>query len=233
MPDEDAAPMPDEDLLRQTREIRDKLKPCAASFCGAGLEVDSFLEECDRFIAFLEGRSEDWEDVNVFVEKLTAFASELSAYANIQREAERINAVASIPGMLDAVENLAKQMDNPKDASTIAALKESTEAARKRLAGGEVPWEELQDISISSNAQMGALKRRMNYHSAALALFWESRPPEWWAKLNEEARKDLEKLLAQWRGEREKILGELPIADRRRLEALRPEDFDKPGVFEA
>ena len=39
-------------------------------------------------------------------------------------------------------------------------------------------------------------------------------------------------MLVSWRAEHEKILGELPIEDRRRLEALRPEDFDKPGAFE-
>jgi type I restriction-modification system DNA methylase subunit len=121
---------------------------------------------------------------------------------------------------------------NPNDTRTAASLQAAVEAARQRIARGEVPLEEMEDISLSTNAQSGELSRRSHFQTAALALFWESRPPEWWAKLTAEQRKELEELLGSWRAEREKILGELPIADRCRLEALRPEDFDKPGALE-
>lgn len=224
--------MSNEELLGRTRELRDQLRPRAADLRAMGFEADSFLEECDRLIAFLEGRSEEWVEVAEFVEKLQVFSKEVSAFSDIQRQAERVKAVASIPSVLDAVENLAGRMSNPDDARMAASLQAAVEAVRQRLARGEVPAEEMEDLSLSTLAQKAEFSRRSHFQTAGLALYWESRPPEWWAKLTAEARKELEELLVSWRAERDKILGELPIADRRRLEALRPEDFDKPGALE-
>jgi hypothetical protein len=232
MNDPEAESMSNEELLRHVRELRDKLKPYATQWREMGFEVDSFLEDCERLIAFVEGRSEEWMDVAEFLEKINAFSKEMSAFCDIQRQAERIKTIASIPGMLDVTEKLAKNLSNPNDAPTAAALKASVEAARQRLARGEVPLAELEDISLSAQAQKAELSRRSQFQAATLALFWESRPPEWWAKRTDKERKELGELLAQWRAEREKILSELPIADRRRLEALRPEDFDKPGALD-
>ena len=232
MDDQDAESMSHEELLGHTRDLRDKLKPHASQWREMGLEVEPFLEDCERLIAFLEGRSEAWVDVAGFIEKLTAFSNEMRAYCDIQRQAERVNAVASIPSVLDAAENLASRMSNPDDARTAAALQAVVEAARQRIARGEVPMEEMADLSLSAQAQAGELRRRSQFRAAALALFWESRPPEWWAGRTAKERQELEALLGSWRAEREKILGELPLADRRRLEALRPEDFDKPGALE-
>ena len=232
MDDPDAESMSNEELLARTRELRDQLKPYADQWREIGLEVDPFLEDCERLIAFLEGRSEVWVDIAEFSKKMTDFSNEVRAYCDIQRQAERINAVASIPSLLDATENLARRMSDPDDARTAAALQAVVEAARQRLARGELPLEEMGDLSLSTQAQKAELSRRSQFRAAALALFWESRPPEWWAGRTVKERQELEDLLRSWRAEREKILGELPIADRRRLEALRPEDFDKPGALE-
>ena len=232
MDDPDAESMSHEELLAHTRELRDQLKPYADQWREMGLEVDPFLEDCERLIAFLEGRSEAWVDIAEFSKKMTDFSNEVRAYCDIQRQAERINAVASIPSLLDATENLARRMSDPDDARTAAALQAVVEAARQRLARGELPLEEMGDLSLSTQAQKAELSRRSQFRAAALALFWESRPPEWWAGRTVKERQELEDLLRSWRAEREKILGELPIADRRRLEALRPEDFDKPGALE-
>jgi hypothetical protein len=232
MEDPDAESMSNEELLRHTRELRDTLRPHAAGLRELGFEVDSFLKECDGLIAFLEGRSDEWVEVAGFCEKLSAFHSEVRGFAEINRQAERVKAVSSIPGVLDAVEGLARRLSNPEDARTAASLQAAVEAARQRLARGEVPVEEMEDLSLSTQAQKAELSRRSQFRAAALALFWESRPPEWWAQRTVEQRKELEDLLVSWRAEREKILGELPIADRRRLEALRPDDFDKPGALE-
>jgi len=232
MDDEGAESMSHDELLGHTREIRDKLKPYATQWREMGFEVDSFLEDCDRLIAFLEGRSEEWVDVAEFCGKLQAFHKEMRDFTGLQRQAERINAIASIPGLLDAMENLARQMSNPDDARTASSLTAEVEAARQRLARGEVPLEEMRDITLSAQAQQAELRRRSQFRAATLALFWESRPPEWWARRTGKERKEIEALLVQWRAEREQILGELPIADRRRLEALRPDDFDKPGALE-
>ena len=66
MDDEGAESMSHDELLGHTREIRDKLKPYATQWREMGFEVDSFLEDCDRLIAFLEGRSEEWVDIAEF-----------------------------------------------------------------------------------------------------------------------------------------------------------------------
>jgi hypothetical protein len=232
MADEDAESMSHEELLRHTRELRDKLKPGAAQWREIGMDVDPFLAECEQLIAFLEGRSEGWVDVAAFCEKLAAFHQEMREFVHLQKQAERINAVASIPSVLETMEDFARRLDNPNDARTAALLKASVEAARQRLARGEVPLEELQDLALSTQAQAAEMSRRTRFKTAALALFWESRPPEWWAQRTAKERQELEALLVSWRAEREKILGELPIADRRRLEALRPEDFDQPGAMD-
>lgn len=231
---DDPAPesMSSEELLRRLRGFCDKLRPCAANLRELGMDVDTFLEACERLIAFLEGRSDEGEDVPGVIEKINAFHNEMRGFYEIMRQAERINLVVSIPGLVDEVEEISRGMTHPDDARTAAALRASVEAARQRLARGEVPVEELQDISISTHAQTGELRRRNHFRVAAVALFWESRPPEWWAKLTAAERQELEELLASWRADREKILGELPIEDRRRLEALRPEDFDKPGALD-
>ena len=165
--------MSNEELLRHTRELRDKLRPLAAHFREMGFEVDSFLADCDRLIAFLEGRSEEWVDVAEFLGKMQAFHKEMREFSEIQRQAERIHAVASIPSVLDAVENLASRRSNPADARTAALLKASVETARQRLACGEEPVEEMQDISLA-NAQAGEFTRRTQFRTAALALFWEA-----------------------------------------------------------
>lgn len=228
MNDDGAEPMSNEELLNQTRAIRDQLKPRAAELRELGIEVDSFLEACYRVIAFLEGRSEEWVDVGEFIEKLQAFHQEMREFHEIEKQAERAKAVGSIPGMLDVTEDMARRLDNPNDARTVAAFKAAVAAARERLARGEVPTEELEDISLSFNAQAAEMNRRNKFRFATMVLFWESRPPEWWAKRSDEERKGIESLLTSWRTEREKILGEMPIEDRRRLETLRPEDFDDP-----
>jgi hypothetical protein len=58
-------------------------------------------------------------------------------------------------------------------------------------------------------------------------------PQEKWDSMDTEARTQLFDVLKRWREERGKILSELPIEDRRRLEAMEyfsPEDWEKPGV---
>lgn len=94
MDDQDAESKSNEELLVHTREFRDELRPRAAELRELGLEVDSFLEECDRLIAFLEGRSDEWVEVAGFLEKLSAFNSEVIEFAEINRQAERIKAVS-------------------------------------------------------------------------------------------------------------------------------------------
>lgn len=232
MDEQDAESTANEALLHRTRVVRDKLKPFAAHWRERGLEVDAVLVACDRLIAFLEGRSEEWVEVGAFLEKVQAFSQELTALANLERQAQRAEAVGSIPGMLDDAEELASSLSHPNDARTGTTLMASAQAARERLTRGEVPREELEEILLCTHAQAAELSRRNHFRAAALALFWESRPPEWWAQLTPRERKELEDLLGTWRAQRERILGELPIEDRRRLEALRPEDFDTPGKLE-
>ena len=67
-----------------TRELRDKLRPLAAHFREMGFEVDSFLADCDRLIAFLEGRSEEWVVSPSSLENMQAFHKEMREFSEIQ-----------------------------------------------------------------------------------------------------------------------------------------------------
>ena len=79
---------------------------------------------------------------------------------------------------------------------------------------------------------LAELDRRNLFCRARWGLFWEVAPPERWEALPPERREQSTRDLAEWRKEREKVLGGLPLEDRRRLEALRYEDFEKEGACE-
>lgn len=220
--------MSDAELLARTREIRDGLLKRASTMREMGIEVDAFLVECERLIAAKEGRSDEWVDLVDFSARMDAFHQELEQFHHLERQAERAKAIGGIPGMLDALEQFAQRLRKGGNARAAEQLESLVATARERLARGEVPQEQMEDIQLLMTAEAAEAGRRQLFRNATIALYWESRPPEWWAKLPPEQRAKTEAALALWRRGREKLLGELPIADRRRLEALRPEDFDHP-----
>ena len=207
------------------------MAPRADALREEGWEVDEFLADAERFIAALEGRGEEEFDVPGFLARLTDFVEEVKQVDHLQKQAEAVATVAAIPGMIDDMEKAAahfREHGGAMEAQTARDLDAAVTAARERMALGELPAEELGDITLTLSSQMAELERRILFRSIILALYWEKQTPEWWAQLPEKARVDLGKVVARWQEEREELLGKLPIEDRRRLEAMKLEDFDKP-----
>jgi hypothetical protein len=223
---------PDDDLAAPVREFRDHLAPRVDELRAAGLDIDAFLADCDRFLAWLEGG--EWFDASMMMDHLAAFREEVAAYNAIQFQADRIAAEAGIPSMLDCTARLAdtlRRHTGDSERRTAADLDAAVAEARARLARGESPVEPLEDISLVTQAHAAELARRNRFRTVATALYWERQPPEWWAQRTPEERAAIEPLLAQWRTEREELLSELPLEDRRRLESLRLEDFQNPDAL--
>ena len=139
-----------------------------------------------------------------------------------------------LPGLMDELEQAAAEMrtrtNRPDAMRTAAELETELAAARQRLAQGEMPKDELENIALTVSAQMAELSRRSLFRRAALSLYWEKQTPEWWAKFSPEQRTGMQEQLANWRENREELLSELPLEDRRRLEAMTLEDFERPGA---
>lgn len=101
---------------------------------------------------------------------------------------------------------------------------------------GEMPTDEFQDFLLTVIAQNAEVKRRLLFRTAALAIFWENAPQEKWDQLPDDTLESIFRLVLQWQEtERERILGNMPLADRRRLEEMETysvEQWSAPDVFE-
>jgi cytochrome c556 len=227
-------PLDLESLLARLRQMREELAPRVEELREKGFEVEELLEDCDRMCAFLEGKGERGFDEHAFIARLKAFAEETEQAAHLQQQAEAIGDVMALPELMDQLDQVAAAMrtrtNRPDQARTAAELEEQLTAARRRLEEGEMPKNELENIALTVTAQKAELNRRRLFRSAALVLYWEKQTPEWWAQFSPEQRAGMEERLADWRENREELLGELPLEDRRRLEAMTLEDFERPGA---
>ncbi len=99
-----------------------------------------------------------------------------------------------------------------------------------------MPTDEFQDFLLTVIAQNAEVKRRLLFRTAALAIFWENAPQEKWDQLPDDTLESIFRLVLQWQEtERERILGNMPLADRRRLEEMETysvEQWSAPDVFE-
>ncbi len=225
---------PDRESLRTClRVLREELAPRLDELREQGFDVDGFLRDCDRMSALPDGGGEPGFDAQSFLARLTAFTKEFKQVAHLQQQAELVGAVAALPGAAELLAEAAAIMrahGGPVELRTAVELEAQAGEARRRLEGGGVPCEEIENASLALAAQMAELNRRNLFRTAAAAFYWERQTPEWWARLSPEARASLDALLGQWRAQREGVLGELPLEDRRRLEAMTLEDFDRPGA---
>jgi hypothetical protein len=226
-----ADPEPSEAMLRIMRSTRDGYAAMAEKLREQGLEVDGFLADCDEFIAALEGRHEGAFDVPTFIRRLNAFKEEAGEFIHIQAQVKAVEMVHNLHALLPEVEKVAaefRERGEPFDLQTAADIEAALLRIRTGLAEGRLNHDALQDMQLAASAEMAELQRRINCREAACLLYWEQWPPERWAKASPEDRKTVEGALAQWREKKEEILGTLPLEDRRRLEAMRYEDFDRP-----
>ena len=223
-----------EDIINRMRDLVEHLRPKAEALREEGVDVDEFLEGADGFLAALEGRYDGEFDVPGFIAKLTAYAEEIKQRDHLLKQAEAVRLVEQLPRTPEILDEMAKDLreSGSEDSLRMAAEMAATaDAVRERLAEGVIPVSELQGLTLSVSAEIAEVNRRVLYRSIAMARFFETRPPEWWAELTDPARESAGKLLESWKIEREELLGQLPLADRRRLEEARMEDFDAPEVW--
>ncbi|MGB8170234.1 MAG: hypothetical protein WCF18_22220 [Chthoniobacteraceae bacterium] len=224
-----------ESVLSRLRVLREELAPRLEELRAHGCDVDAFLEDCDRMSALLEGRKQPGFNVKAFIARLTAFTDEFKQTEHLHRQAELVGAVAALPSAVQLLGEAAAIMrahGGPGELRTAAELEAQATAVRERLEECKLPMGELADASLTLAAQIAELNRRNLFRTAAAALYWEKQTPEWWAQLSPEARVRLKELTTHWRERREEVLGALPLEDRRRLEAMTLEDFNRPGACE-
>ena len=220
-------------MLRRMRATREHYAAMAERLREHGLEVDSFLAGCDEFIAALEGRHEGEFDVKDFIRRLNAFKEEAEGFVHIQEQVKAVEIVHDLHDLLPEMEKMAAELrerGEPMALRSAAAIEDALARIHAGLAEGRLDKDALQDMQLTASAEMAELQRRIHFRTAVCLLYWEKWPPERWAQASPEDRKTIEGALEQWREKREEILGALPLEDRRRLEAMRYDDFDKPGA---
>ena len=224
------APDPSEVIARM-RRLCDKFKPHAEALREIGLDVPAFIADCEGFIAAVEGRGDPEFDVNGFSKRAKEFSEEAAQFIHLQEQAEAVQVVAEVPIVIESVQQAVADLrahGGKSEARTAAEIEATLAAARERMARGDLPAEEFEDMALSLGTQRAEMKRRNRIRSIMAALYWEKQTPEWWAALPEKARKDLGKVVSLWQEQREELLAELPIEDRRRLESMTLEDFNQP-----
>ena len=226
-------PKKNEEMLRQIRAAREEYAAHAEALREHGLEVDGFLEDCDGFIAVLEGRHDGEYDVDAFLRGLGAFTEEAKEFVHIQQQLKDVEAACDLHELLPGMAEMAAEFrgrGEPMDLRTAVEIEDALARIHVGLAEGKLDKDALEDMRLTTSAEIAEVQRRIHFREAACLLYWEQWPPERWAKTSPEDRKTIEGALKQWRDKREEVLGVLPLEDRRRLEALRYEDFDKPGA---
>ena len=229
----DPEPNPTEALLAKIREAQAEFRGRVEELREEGFELGDFFEDCERMVAVLEGRSAEPFDWKAFMVRLTALADEMNTSKDLHEAAEKVRVMASVPAILAEVEATVAGLrghGGRMEMQTAAELEACVARIREELEAGRLDADAVTSMELTVAAQLAELERRRKIRSAQCGLYWEHWPPERWARLAPEERSKLEALLEDWCRDREKILGSLPLEDRRRLEALRYEDFDKPGT---
>jgi len=228
-------PEPHAELLAKMRATHAEFSARAEELRAQGMEVERFLRDCEEFIAALEGRWEGEFDVVAYMARLTAFVEEAKEYAHLQEQAKAVGIVAAFPGMMEWLEEHSAKLrthGGRMEQDSAEQLAAAVARMREELAAGKLSAEALGDAMLTLESQQAELNRRMKLRTAACFLYWEKWPPERWARLSPEEKLEMEGILAKWKVGREEVLGVLPLEDRRRLEAMSYEDFDKPGAHD-
>ena len=229
-------PNPNEEILEVLREAQAQFGPRVEALRAEGIELGGLLEDAARLAEALEAGTEDPGDVEAFMGKIVALKEEVGATRFLQWQAEDVKMrISALPLILAetqrGVETL-RRHGGAVELRSAADMEASMARVREELAAGRLATDALDDIKLTIGVFLAELDRRDLFCRARWGLFWEVAPPERWDALPPERREQFTRDLAEWRKEREKVLGGLPIEDRRRLEALRYEDFEKEGACE-
>jgi hypothetical protein len=206
-----------------------------------GVDATEFLEACDLVQAAAAGRPQAEGAVSRAVKTVTAFVARLNELPDFPppwSEEER-KAWELTSDLLTCDELLAKSAEvfqGTKSEEFALTAKALRAQFNELIREGKNPLEVMRDFQLMLSAESGEVMRRVKFRTAMLAIYWEQLPQEKWDEMSLEGKDQLLEILKQWReGEREKTMSSLPIADRRRLEAMEqwgPEDWGKSGPVE-
>ncbi len=230
-----------EAFLQRITSAANLVRPYRAYLLTRGMDTREFFAACDLMQAAAAGQTREADAVNRAAKLFGAFIQQLKTLEDFppnwtpeeRRQWELTSDLLEFDVML---EDAAKDFQGTKSeglAQTAVKLREEFKAA---VQAGKNPKEIIEDFHLMMSAEMGETMRRVKFRGAALLIYWDQMPEEKWDELTLEKQEQLVTMLKQWReGERERIFSSLPIADRRRLEALeqrKPEDWDQGGMME-
>jgi hypothetical protein len=203
-------------------------------------DVDArpFIKACQVIIDADQGRAMSQEATDAALKTFHEFLDRLKALPDFppqwsEEETKQWFAAGELLSFDLGTAELAEGMKDSRSAPFVPELNAMRDRIFEMLRRGENPREEFENLHLSLTAEMGEVRRRRDFTTAVMNIYWESMPQEKWDELTPEARGQLTDMLAQWRGEfREELLGSLPLEDRRRLEAMEqftPEEWDRAG----
>jgi hypothetical protein len=218
-------------IAAKIRHLLQAIEPRLEELRAEGMPVDEILVEAEEFLAAQQGQRSNPPDWRRLLARLTELVDEVNAAQHLQQQAEVVREVMDLPATLDDLSKQAEELrahGGRLEELSAAELESAVASARKRLERGEMPAEEMEDIQLTLAAQKAELDRRIHKRTAAMMIYWEKQTPQWWAQRSPEELEKMRELQAQWAEEREKLLSELPLADRQELESMTLEDFDSP-----
>ncbi len=229
-------PIRHEKLLADIRRAYAEISEDADKVRADGMDVSGLLPEYEKLIAVLEGRVEGGEpEIVVLVARINAGVKEVKEFYDRREETDAALRKAPIEAKMAEMKRMVAQLraqggeQQMRDAERLEA---AGARALELLNANPQSEDKTEDVLLLIQEERAKLVRHRNFRAAACGLYREQWPPERWARLSPVQRTREAALLAQWCQAREEILGSLPIEDRRRLEAMRGEDFEKPGAYE-
>ncbi len=227
-----------ESLLARLKELRACVERHTFLLRARGLETGPFISTCDALDAALSGKNPAG-DVPSLLKEFSAFGEKLSALPDWPPTNPERAAAEMLSGMLLTLDDtvaIFRRMGGSSELRAAEELQQTLTRIHACIRRGEMPTDEFQDFLLTVIAQNAEVKRRLLFRTAALAIFWENAPQEKWDQLPDDTLESIFRLVLQWQEtERERILGNMPLADRRRLEEMETysvEQWSAPDVFE-
>jgi hypothetical protein len=227
-----------ESLLERLKELRACVERHTFLLRARGLETNAFLTTCNCLEAALNGTASP-DEIPRLLAEFSAFGQKLSSLPDWPPTDPERAAAEVLAGMLLTLDDTVavfRRLGGESEIRAANELQHTLTRIHSRIRQGEMPTDEFQDFLLTVTAQNAEVKRRLLFRTAALAIYWENAPQEKWDALPDDALESIFRLVLQWQEtERERILGNLPLADRRRLEEMETfnvEQWTTPGVFE-
>ena len=228
-----------DEIRRRTGVTIARVRTCRYYLWTRGVDAKEFLQACEDMDKVLAGGPMPEGGMERILAVIGDFTERLKKLPDFPPQwSEKEAAIwAGLSALMELEEDTHARIGGPGDGSPRDARRDSLAALRERLQQalqnpGDAQ-EVLEDLRLETLTQKGELDRRQKFTVACTAIYWEQMPQEKWDSMDSATRGRFIELLGMWRAERENILSELPIADRRRLEAMEhfgPEDWKKPGV---